>query len=87
MKRAGKTQTITISVDRSAEEFARAEADRLYNGNVSKFFAALLREAERLAAMDRVLAMSGHPPPTEAELDALRAEIAGKPIKRKKRAA
>jgi hypothetical protein len=87
MARAGKTKTLTISLDASAEKFVREEAARRYDGNVSRFFAALIREAERLAAMDRVLATSGHPPATERELDALRAEIAGKPTRRKRRAA
>jgi hypothetical protein len=87
MRRAGRTKTLTISVDVAAEKFVRKEADRLYGGNVSQLFAALLREAERFAAMDRVIASSGHARPTDAELDALRTEVAGKPPKRKRRAA
>lgn len=87
MRRAGKTKTITISVDIAAEKFVRKEAARLYDGNVSQLIAVLLREAERFAAMDRVIATSGHTRPTDAELDALRAEVAGKPPKRKRRAA
>lgn len=87
MARPGKTKTLTISVDAAAERFVRKEAERLYGGNVSQLFAELLREAERFAAIERVLASSGHPPLTEEELDALRAEVAGKPRKRKRRAA
>ena len=87
MPRPGKTKTLTISVDAAAERFVRAEADRRYGGNVSQLFAELLREAERFAAMDRVIESSGHPRPTDAELDALRAEISGTPPKRKRRAA
>lgn len=86
MRRAGKTRTLTISVDVEAEKFVREEAKRLFNGNVSQLFAAILRDAERFAAMDRVIAVSGHPRPTAAELAELRAEVAGKP-KRKRRAA
>lgn len=86
-KRSGTTRTLTVSVDRDSEAFARAEAERLYDGNVSRFIAALLREAERLAAMDRVLAGSGHASQSEAALDALRAEMSGKRARRKRRAA
>jgi len=87
MRRAGNTKTITISIDAAAESFVRKEADRLYGGNVSQLFAELLREAERFAAMDRVIASSGHPRATDAELDALRAEVAGKAPKRRRRVA
>jgi hypothetical protein len=85
--RAGKTKTLTISVDAAAERFVRKEAERLYDGNVSQLFAALLREAERFAAMERLITTSGHPRPTDAELDLLRAEVAGKRPKRRRRAA
>ncbi len=87
MGRAGKTKTLTISVDAAAERFVRKEAARLHGGNVSQLFAVLLREAERLAAMERVIAGAGHPRPTDPELDALRAEVSGKPPKRRRHAA
>ena len=86
MRRAGKTKTTTILVDAAAESFVRSETERLYGGNVSQLFAELLRDAEHFSAMDRLVESSGHPRPTDAELDALRAEVAGKPGKRKRRA-
>lgn len=87
MRRAGKTKTLTISLDAAAEKFVRKEAVRRYDGNVSQLFAELLRDAARFAAMDRVIASSGHSRPTEMELDGLRAEVAGKLPKRRRRAA
>ena len=81
MRRAGKTKTTTILVDAAAESFVRSETERLYGGNVSQLFAELLRDAEHFSAMDRLVESSGHPRPTDAELDALRAEVAGKPGK------
>jgi hypothetical protein len=55
MKRAGKTVTFSISVDQRTQRILKREAKRLFDGNVSKLVAALAREAERNAALDRYL--------------------------------
>lgn len=54
-KRAGKTVTFSISVDEKTQRILKKEALRLFEGNVSKLVAALAREAERNAALDRYL--------------------------------
>jgi hypothetical protein len=76
MRRSGKTKTVTISIDVQAARFAAREAKKHCRGNVSQFFGILLSEAQRFAAMDRVLAGSGHAAMTEEELFALRREVA-----------
>jgi hypothetical protein len=54
-KRAGKTVTLSISVDEDTQRFLRQEAKRSFDGNVSALIAALVREASRIAAAKRLL--------------------------------
>lgn len=83
-KRAGKTVTFSISVDAKTQRILKKEAKRLFEGNVSKLVAALAREAERNAALDRYLA-GAHI--DEAEYEAFVAEMRGKPAPKKRRRA
>lgn len=64
-------------MDTAPGTFVRAEPECLHDGNVSPPVAAVLREAARFAAIERVLATSGHPAASDAELATLRAELAG----------
>jgi post-segregation antitoxin (ccd killing protein) len=54
-KRAGKTVTFSISVDRETERILKQEAARSYGGNVSALVAAIAKEAKRQAALDWLL--------------------------------
>jgi len=84
VSRAGKTSTVSISVDAETRAILKAEAKRSYGGNVSALIAAIAKEARRQNALDWLLEASGAPAMTDAERDSLLAEIDGKP-KRKKR--
>jgi post-segregation antitoxin (ccd killing protein) len=84
-RRPGKTATISISVDQETQRVLKAEAKRSYGGNVSALVAAIAKEAKRQSALDWLLQRSGTSPMTEAERDALLAEIDGVPAPRKRR--
>lgn len=84
-RRPGKTATISISVDQETQRVLKAEAKRSYGGNVSALVAAIAKEAKRQSALDWLLQRSGTPPMTDAERDALLAEIDGEPSPKKRR--
>lgn len=84
-RRPGKTATISISVDQETQRVLRAEADRSYGGNVSALVAAIAKEVKRQSALDWLLQRSGALPSTDAERDALLAEIDGAPAPKKRR--
>lgn len=83
--RAGKTATFSISVDEETQRILRTEAKRSYAGNVSALVAAIAKEAKRQAALDWLLQKAGAATLTDAERDALLAEIDGKPAPKKRR--
>jgi post-segregation antitoxin (ccd killing protein) len=83
--RAGKTATFSISVDEETQRILRTEAKRSYGGNVSALVTAIAKEAKRQAALDWLLQKSDAAPMTDAERDALLAEIDGKPAPKKRR--
>ena len=83
-KRAGKTVTFSISVDEETQRILKKEAKRLFEGNVSKLIAALAREADRNAALDRYLEGTHIDPD---EYHAFLAEMRGKPAPKKRRRA
>jgi post-segregation antitoxin (ccd killing protein) len=84
-RRPGKTVTLSISVDDETQRLLKAEADRSYGGNVSALVAAIAREAKRQSALDWLLQRAGGSKMTDAERDALLAEIDGRPIRKKRR--
>ncbi len=88
-RRPGKTATISISVDAETQRVLKAEAKRSYGGNVSALVAAIAKEAKRQSALDWLLQRSGTSRMSEAERDALLAEIDAPltPKKRSRRAA
>jgi post-segregation antitoxin (ccd killing protein) len=63
----------------------KQEARRSYDGNVSALVSAIAKEAKRQSALDWLLQRSGNTPMTDAERDALLAEIDGRPASKKKR--
>lgn len=74
---------MSISVDLETERLLKAEAKRSYGGNVSALVAAIAKEAKRQSALDWLL--QGAKPMTDAERDALLAEIDGRPAPKKRR--
>jgi post-segregation antitoxin (ccd killing protein) len=83
--RPGKTATFSISVDEETQRILRTEAKRSYGGNVSALVSAIAKEAKRQAALDWLLQKAAAAPMTDAERDALLAEIDGKPAPKKRR--
>lgn len=83
-RRAGKTATFSISVDAETQRILKEEARRNYEGNVSALVSAIAKEAKRQSALDWLLQRSGAAPMTDAERDALLAEIDGPPSKKKR---
>jgi post-segregation antitoxin (ccd killing protein) len=63
----------------------QAQAKRSYGGNVSALVSAIAKEAKRQAALDWLLQKSGATPMTDAERNALLAEVDGKPTPKKRR--
>jgi post-segregation antitoxin (ccd killing protein) len=80
-RRSGKRSTVSISVDAERESILKAEAKRSYGGNVSALVAAIAKEAKRQGALDWLLQAAGAPRVTDAERDALLAEIDGKRVR------
>ena len=58
-RRAGATETFSVSVDPKTKRALKARADRLYGGNVSELITEMGREAARLEAMARLMARWG----------------------------
>lgn len=83
-RRPGKTATFSISVDAETQRILKQEAKRSYAGNVSALVSAIAKEAKRQSALDWLLQRSGTPPMTDAERDALLAEIDGRPAKKRR---
>jgi hypothetical protein len=84
-RRSGKTATFSISVDSETQRILKEEARRSYDGNVSALVSAIAKEAKRQSALDWLLQRSGASPMTNAERDALLAEIDGRPASKRKR--
>lgn len=77
--------TFSISVDEETQRVLKAEAKRSYGGNVSALVSAIAKEAKRQSALDWLLQRSTAPSMTNAERDALLAEIDGVAGKKKRR--
>ena len=63
-KRAGKTETFSVSVDAATKEQLKAAADRLHNGNMSRLFTAVARRLTEDAAFERAWQWYGGAPPS-----------------------
>jgi len=83
--RPGKTATFSVSVDEETQRILKTEARRNYGGNVSALVSAIAKEAKRQSALDWLLQRSGAATMTDAERDALLAEIDGKPMPKRRR--
>lgn len=55
LKRAGGTKTFSVSVSRETQRKLKKAANRAYGGNVSALIEAIALEADRQAALDRLL--------------------------------
>ena len=73
-KRAGNTETFSISVDSETRKILKAEAERAFDGNVSRLISALAREVQRRAAIERVLGTE--PRMSDAERTAFERQVA-----------
>jgi hypothetical protein len=73
-RRAGATETFSVSVDRETKRRLKALAKEKHGGNVSALITELSVEGERQAAFERAWQWYGGREPTAAEVRAIRAE-------------
>jgi len=88
-KRRGKTEKVSVSIDRADLAVLRARAKRLYEGNLS---AVIAEGAERIREEEGRKALlawmwDGKSPPTTEERAAALAELLGEPKPRRRRRA
>ena len=74
-RRAGATETFSVSVDPQTKRALRALADREFAGNLSALVTDLAGEARRRLAAGDYLKRHGIAPLTPDERDALQGEI------------
>ena len=88
-RRAGATETFSISVDRETKQALRALADSDFGGNLSAVITSFAGQARRRLAAARYLKRHGIPRLTPEELVRLEEEIARevRQAKRRKRRA
>lgn len=79
------TRKISISTTPADLAVVVAIAKRRHRGNVSAVFHDMVATLRRQQALDRLIESFGGEPATEAELDALRAEIAAAPLPKRRR--
>jgi hypothetical protein len=85
LKRAGKTETFSVSVSSDTKRRLRRAANRVSGGNVSALIEAIALEAERQGALDWLLHRA--PPIDDRAFEAFMKEMAGPRKKRARRAA
>ncbi len=73
-RRAGATETFSVSVDRQTKRTLKKLAEEKHGGNVSALITELASEGARQAAFERAWRWYGGPEPTSRELEAIRAE-------------
>jgi hypothetical protein len=73
-RRAGATETFSVSVDRETKQRLRKLAGRKHRGNVSALITELSVEGERQEAFERAWRWYGGNEPTPRESAAIRAE-------------
>ncbi|HVU03697.1 MAG TPA: hypothetical protein VHE30_18185 [Polyangiaceae bacterium] len=74
-RRAGATETFSVSVDPETKRALRALADSAFGGNLSALVTDMAEEARRRMAAGAYLGRHGIAEPTATEADALQAEI------------
>lgn len=79
------TRKISVSITEADLRVVTAQAKRLYRGNVSAVLHDMVETLRRQRALDELIESFGSAPATEAELEALRAEIAAGAPKRDRR--
>ena len=75
-RRAGATETFSVSVDSETKRALRALANQDFGGNLSALVTDLAEEARRRMAADTYLRRHDIPAPTQVEADILEKEIA-----------
>lgn len=85
LKRAGATKTFSVSVSRDTQRRLKKAANRAFGGNVSALIEAIAIEADRQAALERLL--RGAPPIDEAAYSEFLREMAGGRRRKRGRAA
>jgi hypothetical protein len=81
--RAGKTDKVSVSIDRSDLVILRRRARRLYHGNLSAVVAEGVRRVREEEGREALVAWLGeHGDASAEQRDAIRAEWTGKPRKR-----
>jgi hypothetical protein len=75
-RRAGASETFSVSVDPQTKRALRALANQDFGGNLSALVTDLADEARRRMASDAYLRRHGIPVPTKAEADVVEAQIA-----------
>ena len=73
-RRAGATETFSVSVDRTTKQRLKTLAEQRHAGNVSALITELAEQGERHAAFERAWQWYGGKEPTAAESAALVAE-------------
>jgi hypothetical protein len=90
-RRAGATETFSVSVDPETKRALRALAKQDFNGNLSALVSDLAEEARRRLAAGAYLRRHAIPAATRAEADRLQAEIeaevAASRVRRRRRVA
>ena len=74
-RRAGATETFSVSVDPETKRALRALADSAFGGNLSALVTDMAEDARRRMAAGAYLRRHGIAEPTTMEADALQAEI------------
>jgi hypothetical protein len=85
LKRKGRTKTFSVSVSKETQRRLKAAAERSYGGNVSALIEAIALEADRQAALDRLLRDA--PRIDEAAYAAFLEEMTGSPKRKRGKAA
>ena len=73
-RRAGATETFSVSVDKETKRRLKALAKERHAGNVSALITELAKEGERQAAFERAWQWYGGPEPTPEESARIRSE-------------
>jgi hypothetical protein len=74
-RRAGATETFSVSVNPETKQALRALANRDFGGNLSALVTDLAEEARRRMAADHYLNRHGISVPSKAEAEAIEKEI------------
>ncbi len=84
-RRAGKTETFSVSVDRTTKRKLKAAAERLHGGNMSALFVSVAAKLEDDEAFEAAWRWYAGPDLTDRQREAIDAELEGRPVPRPKR--